>query len=430
MKFQIEKILIDEDLLRLSRPVNSRENVYTMLVGRNASGKTRSLGKIVNNYIFPDKDAGEIRSIYETPDSFTAPSQVVAVSNSRFDRFPQPEMLHRKTVLSLDYHYLGLSGFRSSPYSIISKAIASIIHKTETESDHSNNLSYIFEYIGFLPSIQIELRASTAVPFARSDPVMAWKEGFERLNDDHTFDFEEDILPGLEYFTQGFSQNRAVSLRYDLRNGWWGSTAIEDFIKYIPILINSGLLKVAKLYLYQKNSKDKILLSHASSGQQCMLLMFLGIAGVIKNGSLICIDEPEISLHPRWQAEFIGILQKAFSNYYGCHFLIATHSPQLVSGLTSSNGFVADLETKNLLLPDEYAKKSADYQLSEIFHEPGFKNEYLIRVLLVIISKLIKGEALSKQDRVKLTAIEYVRNRLDEADPVLHLLNQVNMMDK
>lgn len=159
-----------------------------------------------------------------------------------------------------------------------------------------------------------------------------------------------------------------------------------------------------------------------------MLLMFLGIAAVIKDNSLICIDEPEISLHPRWQAEFIGILQKAFSNYRGCHFLIATHSPQLVSGLTSSSGFVADLETKSLLLPDEYAKKSADYQLSEVFHEPGFKNEYLTRVLLVILSKLVKGECISNEDKSRLRTIEHARSRLDDADPVLHLLDQVKMM--
>jgi hypothetical protein len=96
--------------------------------------------------------------------------------------------------------------------------------------------------------------------------------------------------------------------------------------------------------------------------------------------------------------------------------------------LTSENGFVADLETSNLLRPEDYAKKSADYQLSEVFHEPGYKNEYLIRTLLVILSKVNKGQPLSSLDRSKLRELEYVRDRLDESDPVLHLLDQVKVM--
>ncbi|MBO2007151.1 ATP-binding protein [Serratia marcescens] len=66
--------------------------------------------------------------------------------------------------------------------------------------------------------------------------------------------------------------------------------------------------------------KSKISLFQTSSGQQCMILMMIGIVSSISDNSLVCIDEPEISLHPKWQLEFISILQRTFSDYRGCHF--------------------------------------------------------------------------------------------------------------
>lgn len=50
------------------------------------------------------------------------------------------------------------------------------------------------------------------------------------------------------------------------------------------------------------------------------------------SGGLILIDEPELSLHPRWQIKFIEFLQEVFSdkNKINMQFVIATHSPYLL----------------------------------------------------------------------------------------------------
>jgi hypothetical protein len=253
-------------------------------------------------------------------------------------------------------------------------------------------------------------------------------QSFIRGKTNREFNFEQEILPGLLYFSARFDKNRSLSVNVNLVNGWRESGDYREILNFAPNLIEAGLLKVSKFSLFDKITKDKLPLHLASSGQQCMLLMFFGMAGLIKDGSLICIDEPEISLYPRWQAEFIGILQNAFSKYRGCHFLIATHSPQIVSGLISRNGFVADLEGGKILLSDDYSRKSADYQLMQIFHEPGFKNEYLIRTLLVILSKLVKQESPSYEDFIKLGVIEKIQDRLEVSDPVFHLFQQIQML--
>ena len=50
----------------------------------------------------------------------------------------------------------------------------------------------------------------------------------------------------------------------------------------------------------------------------------------IKNDTLYCLDEPENSLSPKLQIELVRMLEK-MARYCGCQFIIATHSPFLLS---------------------------------------------------------------------------------------------------
>ena len=50
----------------------------------------------------------------------------------------------------------------------------------------------------------------------------------------------------------------------------------------------------------------------------------------IKNDTLYCLDEPENSLSPGLQIKLVEVLEKA-ARYCGCQFIIATHSPFLLS---------------------------------------------------------------------------------------------------
>jgi len=50
----------------------------------------------------------------------------------------------------------------------------------------------------------------------------------------------------------------------------------------------------------------------------------------IKNDTLYCLDEPENSLSPRLQIKLVEMLEK-MTRYCGCQFIIATHSPFILS---------------------------------------------------------------------------------------------------
>ncbi len=428
MGFQIQSIRGSHGSIGLSMPVHDEGNVFTMLVGRNAIGKTRTLGKLSNAYVF----SGErLRSeIQLVPRSRQVPSKVITLSNSRFDRFPDSFQAKRNPERSdIEYRYLGLSGWRGGIGTILNPSIASMLSELSGPSKRGINFSEILDYLGFLPMMDLELRRS----FQRgTGPYMLEDEVERALQVEFGGNVDElvgEAFRSLSMLERYFKNARGFPCQIEFSRS--GALHFDDKMgRDFSVLLRAGVLRVGSLTLINKATKDKVPFGHASSGQQCMLLMFLGLAGAMSNDALICIDEPEISLHPKWQSEFIGLLQAAFSSYKGCHFVIATHSPQIVAGLRSKNGFVSDLARMTLVASEEYAMRSADFQLTEVFHEPGFKNEYLIRILLTTLSKLSRGQELSDEDHKRIDSIEQMEGRLDVADPVLHLLSQIKMIAK
>ena len=71
-----------------------------------------------------------------------------------------------------------------------------------------------------------------------------------------------------------------------------------------------------------------------SSGEQHELVLLYELLFRVEPNSLILIDEPELSLHVNWQRRFLADIQEviALRNF---DVLIATHSPQIVTGKQS-----------------------------------------------------------------------------------------------
>lgn len=68
-----------------------------------------------------------------------------------------------------------------------------------------------------------------------------------------------------------------------------------------------------------------------SSGEQHELVLFYDALFRAEPGSLLMIDEPELSLHAAWQSEFINDLRRILTLSGGA-VLIATHSSALIGG--------------------------------------------------------------------------------------------------
>lgn len=71
-------------------------------------------------------------------------------------------------------------------------------------------------------------------------------------------------------------------------------------------------------------------ISLLSSGEHQILVLFTFLSFVAQPNSVMIIDEPELSLHPKWQQEFLhSFLRLKPPN---TQLILATHSPEFVAG--------------------------------------------------------------------------------------------------
>lgn len=446
MSFVIEAVGHDHTWIPLTYEGNlhHQQNVFSLIVGQNATGKSRLLRKIVSHYIFDKQFPARGRYINEYPRasldqygrlsnneevvvgrwSLPTPSKVIAVSTGRHDRFPAPG--NKETSDRMErYHYIAPS--ERGSVSSLTRSLIAITSGLETHPWKYRSLAGIFEYLGFEPVLDFRLSLDPSIKNQwakakeKSQTEIEW-DAYERR-----FSYDKQMLVD-KYFYMLDNISRLKNLSYEIHLR--DVSLSKNYISLTDIaeMLRAGLVRVTDLNLNGSKDGSRLKLSQASSGQQCMLIMILGIAGSIEDNSLICIDEPEISLHPKWQTDIIGQLQYAFSEYQGCHFIIATHSPQIVAGLTVDNGFVLSLEDRELYSSKEYSNRSADYQLAQVFNAPGINNEYLIRVTLMLLTKISRREDLTYEDREQLDMLSQLKGSLASNDPVRHLIDQVQML--
>ena len=80
----------------------------------------------------------------------------------------------------------------------------------------------------------------------------------------------------------------------------------------------------------RETNKVPIPVDALSSGEQHEIILMFDLLFNVKAGSLVLIDEPEISLHVSWQLKFISDVEK-ISELSNFQFIVATHSPQIIN---------------------------------------------------------------------------------------------------
>lgn len=446
----IETINFNGKKLNLHLPQKeNNQNIFTTIVGKNGSGKSRFLNHIVTKCISRQFEGLNP----ENKDTFDLPTAIIALSTSPFDRFPLEKDIFRKfdyRYIESDlkyYHYLGLRGLYSPNLSMsfMVRTIAGLIQALSTETGRIKTVLGALNYLGFNPAIKANLACDVTLPVliqiaTSDDPFQVMHEyltgkrkagnEFRRLMmqmDQQGRDERYRILESIKYYIYKHrtgAKDRSLGIVitdrgvYNEANG----ASVDD--KLVPMM-ESGLLKLRSLELHKKGHDKLFKISDASSGEQCIVLAMLGIASQIRDGALVCIDEPEVCLHPEWQERYIDLLMNTFKGFNSCHFIIATHSPQIVSRLESENCYILDINKSLLRDAADSNRRSADYQLANIFSAPGFKNEYLMRELLKFISQLSQGRKLSTDDLKVISKIHSLKSSLDESDPVLQLYSLV-----
>jgi len=244
-----------------------------------------------------------------------------------------------------------------------------------------------------------------------------------RLNDLDVIARAEELALALNQFLEFDTPSRQEILLDD--NG------ITEVRYGIPVgsehvtLMEAGLLRLKDVELQKVGAREPFRISDASSGEQCVVMTLIGIASHIADNALVCIDEPEVCLHPEWQERYMAKLMSTFSEFKGCHFVIATHSPQIIANLRDRNCFVTDMERGTTTTAAELSRRSADFQLANVFNAPGYKNEYLSRELIAALATLSSEMDPPASVMEKARQLVSFKPALHESDPLNGLIDML-----
>nr|WP_022820293.1 ATP-binding protein [Fusobacterium russii] len=84
-----------------------------------------------------------------------------------------------------------------------------------------------------------------------------------------------------------------------------------------------------------------------SSGEKQLFLRTLSIKMLEPVNSIILIDEPEISLHPKWQQRIVEVYKKIGKNN---QIIIATHSPHILGSVDKDSIFLLTKDEKGYII--------------------------------------------------------------------------------
>lgn len=258
----------------------------TYVIGDNGTGKSRLLASICEYY---DDDC---------PDNVTS---VLCITNSTNDKFIYGDGKKRK--------YLGPRNVGNAIFqSLLSREIAKLIVKAIIKNKKQLNT--------LLPEI-------LGIEFILE---------FQKTKDKKTLHTKLD-----DTIDKRKIKNTTTNQLLDAERRKWLAEAIAGSINMRTITVKNAEHLDAYLELNPnvdliiKKQKSHLNFNLLSSGEKNRIATTVKLIAHAENNCIVLIDEPEISLHLKWQMDFHSSLIEVMGKYKNYHIVIATHSPVIVS---------------------------------------------------------------------------------------------------
>ncbi|MDP2264797.1 MAG: AAA family ATPase [Hydrogenophaga sp.] len=281
---------------------------------------------------------------------------VLAASGTYSDRFPQvvgAQITRPLSGFDLDnFSYFGprYAGNVAGRGRMAAGLLLSMLENPIAGAERAKSVSAVLQCLGFTTEVRavlaprrgvddvtkgakgLRLYADKVLSNLRSSEASFAEEMRQFLN---SLDVDSAIKEVL------YTQDLVISLDEK------GAVEIKKHKWLVPYL-KAGMLNVADLKFFSTKGKqpaaaDGVSVDDLSSGQLQILNNLLNLSLCVKDDSLVLIDEPENSLHPEWQRDYISLLRRSLACAKKCHIVIATHSPLVASGVQSSEGSLIGL---------------------------------------------------------------------------------------
>jgi ABC-type cobalamin/Fe3+-siderophores transport system ATPase subunit len=303
-----------------------------VLVGPNGSGKSRTLRNLCHARV----NAGK---------------HVIAISNTQYSRLP-------------DYKRENYEHVRVNPgmTNFILKSL--IVSALESKSRSYSSMRDVLTFTGYEPVLEVKVSIGNIAKFSPRVIVQALEDLEVKPEEKHEVRYVAESLhqvAGLHTFHLDdifsfFSESEVVAL----------------LLKHQSI-INRGMRalkgKISVSFGLVRTDGRRIPVHKASSGELTLITLAMFILTNSDKLECVFIDEPENSLHPQWQSNFLSFISTIARREY-IKFLVASHSPVLLTGALTSERHVKVIRCR----PDgldqlSYFTKETDDSVEELLWE-------------------------------------------------------------
>ena len=180
----------------------------------------------------------------------------------------------------------------------------------------------------------------------------------------------------------------------------------------------SGISKNAKsIPIFTNSAGDKFDINELSSGEKQLFLRTLAIKMLNPENSIILIDEPELSLHPKWQQRIVDVYRKIGKNN---QIIIATHSPHILGSVKKENIMLLDKDDEGKIviktgdeLYDSYGQPT-DRVLKDIMGLETTRNPKVFKLLEEVRKIVDRDEYNSDKFKEKYRELKGILGSKDE----------------
>lgn len=290
----------------LELPDHLRGDSVAILVGPNGSGKSTFLRALAQTYRY---------------------KSLIAVSNTPHDRFARMRGIKR------------ISAGRSehTPPNIVKRSVARAI---DADDSSFYQMSAIMAYCGY--ASRFGFRIEKAKCYGWSLEELRWTPASAR---GESLDYNV-VLDGAPEDEEELRRALAFLKRHDPMELVWidaSRSAFEFSLarEFVAVLRCETILRRLRVIgsldvmLQRDDRLGTVIEMHlASSGQLALISSLLFLITEAGQNPIILVDEPENSLHPSWQREYVEKLMAAMS-YRSATLIVATHAPLVVTGALS-----------------------------------------------------------------------------------------------
>jgi predicted ATPase len=394
--------------LGLDEATPKRESV-TILVGPNGSGKSSALLKLARIH-------GRRRKFF-------------VICNTAHDRFTGLRGVQR----------LSVGNWRQTPKAIVKGAVADAL---STESSAFYQISSILEYCSYQPRFGFTIVARHGFEKVWSDRRFLWERYLDlrRRRSNLPLVREVEFSGAIDFLAR---QDPGRPLWIDATDRvleFSQSREFANLLRFERLLRDMDLIAGIDVFLRRRDDDQDIEMKNASSGQLALIssLLYL-ISKVTDDDPVIVVDEPENSLHPKWQQEYVDKLLAAL-RYRNATIVIATHAPLVVTGALATNREIVSVfemrngEAQRLDIEATGSVGSIEEILWRAFDVVTPANHFVSEQIVEAISSFERGE-MAKGDVLDLIDgldgrsfdarqkryFRTVRGLLDEVDAALDI---------